>query len=1289
MGAKERLLGIQTTTSTPSPDLPAPSVPATGAKARLLGGGGGAPPAPKVSVPTASATVAQTGDDGDLSLSPVSMFVKALGILDRPRNALFVGAKKYADAVNSGETYKPNPYIPFGSTSAMLFSPQFWQGAWRGLTGQETVRGSDAIKHDFPQFADAHPTATAVLGTGLDIVGDPLLLGGQAVGRAIGSGIKGAALHSLAPGAPEVARAMEVAAGPVGQIVHSKLAPIVRFGAPSAVTNFLRQARSSVSAAGTHGAEEGLQVGKGLTPEMEAEARRLMERPADATVRQAVAAKTGGRIPSAVDVALQESGQELTERTVAGIPKARSYRAVNPAEAKLNQVMETAKEAQAFVGQRLAQVPPAKRFRLGFAGQRQLDEVMMAARQRAEAAGLPVGGDPFSQPPQLLERLFQRDLPKAQTALGAAEQTYNKQLRSISGHLVRDRNTEINQVRRDLFNRILANGRIRPYNDGYLAELSKGVPNYLRSRSRGIPLNEMASALGYESDEALAKEITRVAGLRRLRPEDVVSEAESMLTGTPRGARLRDQLSYHRQAVQALTEGAQDAAVRAAEQPSAETVARQVASERGMDLERLFSAAAEPPAQRLRRLAQRANTRLEAGFAPQPPQISRPDSLKPRMPDPWEIVKRSAQAQGLDADTVFAQAQTSPIGHLRDTAMTPEKLRLGRVAGVDGRTNLPGLARPDTLIPKAVPTGAVDEAAVQQLMQYGIPEPVAQAAVRGRRLTNQIVERAQAEGLPLEGRGEYFPRVSRPLSPVEAIKQRFQRGFFGARDAHAEARTMAPELGIDELEVLRKQGKDVPAYRTDLAIPLAVRNQRANEALAAHRSIKDGFQRFGQGLNGRSPQELAQEGLVAVKYVPKNTNQPFEFARTALPEDPENWVAVPRDLAQGLQAFHKQFVQDEGLAQVANIWRGLHGLWKAGVTVIRPAFYVNNGIGGFVNNLLNDVTNPAAYTAALQAVSGKGGQLATRNGPIPYEQALRMMEDTGVTRAGLTRSLLKANDLSSLTQKPGLLGKAADAGAKVEEFNRAAVFFDRLMKGATAEQAAMDTLATHFDYSNEALTEAERRVREFVPFFIWLKNNAEFQAKKFLQKPQVYNAYVRARDSLSEPGRDQRPSYQKNSIPLGFSIGGNPGVWQSNDPIADALGLVEDPGEKLGGALSPLVKEPMQQWLNYDAFTGRPIEAFPGEKKKLGPWYVPSRLQHAAKALGGAPLQFGESVANLASGAGQSRDVAALVRQFIPGVQVADPQVAMRERVARLRKAAEDRRALARQKGRIEMERNN
>lgn len=1136
----------------------------------------------------------------------------ALDLLRRPGMAIQTGLREGAAAVPEDRT---------GPGQALAGLPQFIKGFGRGfgqgIRGQGTTNlvTDDYLANQPGARPDQLPLSIRALNFGFGTATDPLMYTGQFGGRLVGGAAKGAlAATTSLETAGMAAQLLPAGAARLNQVLR----PILRFGPQGAVSTYLRTARARVAGAGREGAEEAIALGQGLRPGEEAAARRLLERPASATVRQAVSDAIGGRVPAAVDVALDEAGAAFRPR--------RFRVASDPLERRLEAVLGEAAQDPAL------RATTAARQRLQQAMERLQPAADEISRLRDRAS--------------LRQARVQR-LERGRTV--AAAQSVGE-VRDTARQMAREEAEGIRAGRRSFLAR-LGNRKVNPPPKGHpLRDEWDQLPQWLkaaistgkRSRTGGSKLDEVIGDAGMALDEFVAQ--ARALGRKPRTARELESIVADLLS--------RQEGSVTHQ-VQRRYPGLLGRAAGRAEElrpfsqipQDPEEVTRLAAQVQGVDL-----------------------TGLEAA--------ARPGA---NLAD--EAVQAAAARRGLTADEVISAAARRPGDRVRRIA---ERARLARAAGVTERT-LPRLARPASIPPRE----QVLDDAVQALAQRGVDEPVARAAVQGRDLTERIVRNARAAGLPLEGRGEYFPRVQKPVSPVQSLVKRITRGFFGGHDPHAEARTLAPELGIDELERLREAGENIPAYRTDFAIPLAIRNQRAREAVVAHEAIQEGFRRFGTPLGHRTPAELAQEGLVAVKYVPKNSDQPFQFARSAMPEDPENWVAVPQQLLRGLQTFHKQFIQDEGLAQVATIWRALHGVWKAGVTVIRPAFYFSNGAGGLVNNLLAGVTDPEAYTSALKAVAGKQGMLRTPAGDIPFAEALRLMEQEGVTSSGLTRSLFKANTLDDILGKKTVGRRVTDAAAGVETFNRAAIFFDRLMKGASPEDAALDTLATHFDYSNEALTGAERAVREFVPFLVWLKNNAEFQVKKFLERPQIYMAYLRGREQLSAPGRERRPTYQRSAIPLGIRFkNGNELVLQPTDPIADVVGLVEEPARKLGGAITPFVREPFEQIANRDFFTGQDIERFPGELKEVGPAYLPARTAHAVKAYGGALVPVAGAVASGATGQGDERDLAALLRFFIPGLGVADPQVAARERVRLIDDMLDDMRAEARQRARIERERD-
>lgn len=155
--------------------------------------------------------------------------------------------------------------------------------------------------------------------------------------------------------------------------------------------------------------------------------------------------------------------------------------------------------------------------------------------------------DPFAFEPKSRIASLGGEQDQAARLLTAAHADYDRNVNALAEQLAKVQTGVNEQVRRDLWQRILQQGKITNYADGYLAELTRGIPSHLKAKSGGMTLDEMASALGYESDEALAREIRQVAGIGPVKARDVLGEATSLYESTGQG--------YHaRQRIQALTD---------------------------------------------------------------------------------------------------------------------------------------------------------------------------------------------------------------------------------------------------------------------------------------------------------------------------------------------------------------------------------------------------------------------------------------------------------------------------------------------------------------------------------------------------------------------------------------------------------------------------------------------------------------------------------------------------------------------------------------------------------------
>lgn len=332
--------------------------------------------------------------------------------------------------------------------------------------------------------------------------------------------------------------------------------------------------------------------------------------------------------------------------------------------------------------------------------------------------------------------------------------------------------------------------------------------------------------------------------------------------------------------------------------------------------------------------------------------------------------------------------------------------------------------------------------------------------------------------------------------------------------------------------------------------------------------------------------------------------------------------------------------------------------WKVLVTTVNPGFhfrnfysnhfigYVKHGLGYFNPELHLDalamsmerVAPDNKLLWALMPVS-KSRLKKVRNGKTlkawidglrPYGVArtgVRMAEREalgGVQSATKVRRILENANIAG---KKSVFAKVGDAlGGVIESEARVASFlldFDTL---GDMQLAARATQEAFVDYAN--LTDFEREIaRRVIPFWSWMKQNTVNQVKFIFTQPGRYSKIPRIAQAL-EAGApehiplEERPEYFRElwmwqlpmQLPDGTALFMNP-----NFPFQDLnrLNPFDENGvpgggwkDTIVGAMTPLIKVPIELATGYDFFRKQRIEKWEGYKAP-----IPGILQTAADAL--------------------------------------------------------------------------
>lgn len=329
---------------------------------------------------------------------------------------------------------------------------------------------------------------------------------------------------------------------------------------------------------------------------------------------------------------------------------------------------------------------------------------------------------------------------------------------------------------------------------------------------------------------------------------------------------------------------------------------------------------------------------------------------------------------------------------------------------------------------------------------------------------------------------------------------------------------------------------------------------------------------------------------------------------------------VPKEVSEVLaKAYSFQF-DEKAFRDAANLWDKATAWWKMSVTAPWPQFHVRNGISNLWQMMVAGVRDPRGlYTAGLMM---KDPALVGRVGRFTGEEAMALADKYGVLRSGfvtsdindlIKREIAPSKNLLSTTGPIARLG--TKVGGTIEDHARLALFIDGLEHGQDAASAAMRVKKYLFDYKD--LTKTERALfRRVIPFYTWSRKSIPLAIETMLTKPGIPAAINKIRNeakaNVEDPLKDEYVSKfikEGLGIPVKKNTDGSTSFFLLNGwiPTLDIMKL--DP-QDIFSSLHPAIKETIEQAINKDVFTGRPVEKFSGELTQFGGVTMPARLAH-------------------------------------------------------------------------------
>jgi len=366
----------------------------------------------------------------------------------------------------------------------------------------------------------------------------------------------------------------------------------------------------------------------------------------------------------------------------------------------------------------------------------------------------------------------------------------------------------------------------------------------------------------------------------------------------------------------------------------------------------------------------------------------------------------------------------------------------------------------------------------------------------------------------------------------------------------------------------------------------------------------------------------------------------------------------PKEVQPVVQRYFGTTTRD-GFNKFMQFWDTLHSTWRAWTLFPVPAYHVRNLVGNAFQAYLGGIDDVRAYQEAfgiMNIIDGhRKGSLSTKQ-VTEALKTIRIASADGkvytgeeiysafVNHGGLSGGLhfnefnsfgdvVRQSEFEKLSVQAGLRPSSELAGswlmdnsalrlgvaasAYVENRVRLSAFIDSLAKGHMQqkgdillngmEAAAMRMKSIFYDYGD--LSAFERSwVRRVIPFYSWSRHNIPRMLETLVTDPIKHYRMAEFFNSV-ETGAVDGPR-DENTIPdwikSRFGIiteklpNGNY-VMKVGDgflPMVDAYKMLAGQGivRMIKDGMTPFIKVPIEQLLNYSMYSEKPIEQTPGQR---------------------------------------------------------------------------------------------
>ncbi len=359
------------------------------------------------------------------------------------------------------------------------------------------------------------------------------------------------------------------------------------------------------------------------------------------------------------------------------------------------------------------------------------------------------------------------------------------------------------------------------------------------------------------------------------------------------------------------------------------------------------------------------------------------------------------------------------------------------------------------------------------------------------------------------------------------------------------------------------------------------------------------------------------------KYVRKQSFEEFrKIVESRFPKDHPEMIA---NMKKAREVFG---VEGETSTKWIHYMNSVQGPWKRWVTSYRPGFHIRNMMGDSFNAFLAG-TNPARFNDSAKVLAMNIGDIGAKGRIKMGARTFSPDEVEAFYKQGGLETGFIDTEVVGGSQR-GIAHKITEFGERREKFTRLATFIDSMDRGLkrgmtiekSIEQAAFRVRKYHFDYTD--LTPSERKIRTFIPFYTYTRNELPLLLEHTLTQPGKIIAPKKAGSAIETmlgverdpddpfPGIEGLlPEYMQDQqiIQRGNNKTFSPGLPTD---MLNMLGPRSFIKEQAGG-LAPLIKGPLELSTGKSFPLGYDI--FKTERDKKGKKINPSSEEQLARYL--------------------------------------------------------------------------